>query len=120
MEGRPPGKGKARQLPLPWTQRQVHGMPTGLERLRQTGKRQRQDRRTTLRHHIDNVAHRREASWALQRAAAPGVDGMTWQQDGQHLEAHLQAWSGRLARGAYRATPVRRASVPQPDGRQSP
>jgi retron-type reverse transcriptase len=57
---------------------------------------------------------------ALQREAAPGVDGMTWQQDGQNLEAHLQDVSGRLARGAYRATPVRRAYVSTPDGRQRP
>jgi hypothetical protein len=109
MEGRPPVKGKARQLSMPWTQSQVHGMPAVLERIRQAGKRQRKARRTTLLPHISNVAHLREASLALPREAAPGVEGMTWQPYGQNLEANLQDVSGRLARGAYRATPVRRA-----------
>jgi hypothetical protein len=75
MEGRPPVKGKARQLSMPWTQSQVHGMPAVLERIRQAGKRQRKARRTTLLPHISNVAHLREASLALPREAAPGVEG---------------------------------------------
>ena len=45
---------------------------------------------------------------------------MTWQPYGQALEAKLQDVSKRLARGAYRATAVRRAYIPQPDGRQRP
>jgi len=105
---------------MPWTQSQVHGMPAVLKRIRQAVQRQRQDRLTTLLHHIYNVAHLREAYLARQREAAPGVDGVTWQQYGQNLEANLQDLSGRLARGAYRATPVRRAYVPKPDGRQRP
>lgn len=120
MEGRPPVKGNAQQLAMPWTQSQVHGMPAVLERIRQAVKRQRKDKLTSLLHHIATVAHLREAYFALQREAAPGVDGMTWQHYGQPLEANLQALSGRLARGAYRATPVRRAYVPKPDGRQRP
>lgn len=85
MEGRPPVKGKVRQHPMPWTQSQVHGMPAVLKRLRQAGRRQRKDRLTALSHHIYNSAHLREAYDALKREAAPGVDGVTWQQYGQDL-----------------------------------
>jgi len=120
MAGRPPVTGHAPQHPLPWTPRQEDGRPAALERLRQAVRRQRNERLTSLDHHIDPVAHRREAACALQRQAAPGVEGVTWQPDGQDLAAQLQAWSARLARGAYRATAVRRASIPKPAGRQRP
>jgi RNA-directed DNA polymerase len=120
MGGRPPVKGNAPQPPLPWTQSQEDGRPAALERLRQAVRRKRQDRLTSLYHHIYQVAHLREAYLALQRQAAPGVAGVTWQHYGQDLEANLQDLSERLARGAYRATAVRRAYIPKPDGRQRP
>jgi len=52
--------------------------------------------------------------------AAPGVDGQTWRQYGEDLEANLQDLSGRLKRGAYRARPVKRAWIPKADGRRRP
>ena len=120
MEGRPPVKGNVRQYPMPWTQSQVHGMPTVLKRIRQAVRRKRKDRLTALSHHLYNRAHLREAYYALKRAAAPGVDGVTWQPYGQALEAHLQDLARRLAQGASRAPAVRRAYLPKPDGRQRP
>jgi RNA-directed DNA polymerase len=120
MEGRPPVKGHAPQHPLPWTQSQEDGRSAAQERIRQAVRRKRQDRLTSLYHHIYQVAHRREAYCARQRQAAPGVDGVTWQHYGQDLDSNLQDLSERLARGAYRATAVRRAYIPKPDGRQRP
>ena len=108
------------QHPLPWTQSQEDGRLAALERIRQAVRRRRKDRLTSLYHHIYQVAHLREAYLALQRQAAPGVDGVTWQHYGQDLDANLQDVSQRLARGAYRATAVRRAYIPKPDGRQRP
>ena len=84
-EGRPPVKGNAPQHPLPWTQSQEAGRPAALERIRQAVRRRRKDRLTSLYHHIDPVAHRREGYFALQRQAATGVDGVTWQPYGQDL-----------------------------------
>jgi group II intron reverse transcriptase/maturase len=75
---------------------------------------------TSLMHHIYNPDTLREAYFGLKRDAAPGVDGQTWQQYGQEMEANLQNLSARLKRGAYRAKPVRRAYIPKPDGRQRP
>jgi hypothetical protein len=119
-EGRPPGTGHTSQHPLPWTQSPEDGRLAALERLRQAVRRQPKDRLTSLYHHIYQVAHLREAYVVLQRQAAPGVDGVTWQPYGQDLAANLQDLSTRLARGAYRAPAVRRAYIPKPGGRQRP
>jgi retron-type reverse transcriptase len=58
-------------------------------------------------------------SW-LKRDAAPGVDGITWQEYGQNLEVNLADLHARLHRGAYRAQPSRRKFIPKEDGRQRP
>jgi len=75
---------------------------------------------TALLHHVYNLDTLREAYFSLQRNAAPGVDGQTWQAYGEALEENLQDLSARLKRGAYRAKPVRRAYIPKADGRQRP
>jgi group II intron reverse transcriptase/maturase len=48
------------------------------------------------------------------------VDGVTWWDYGQDLEANLLDLHARVHRGAYRARPSRRAYIPKPDGRQRP
>ena len=75
---------------------------------------------TTLFHHVADIEALREAYLGLKRKAAPGVDGVTWQQYGEELEANLRDLSARLKRGAYRAKPVRRVYIPKADGRQRP
>ncbi len=49
----------------------------------------------------------RAAYWALEPKAAPGVDGVTWQDYGQDLEENLRDLHARVHRGAYRARPSR-------------
>jgi RNA-directed DNA polymerase len=120
MEGRQPVKGKVLQSPMPRTQSRMTGMSATLERLRLAVRRDKEVRLTSLYHHVYNVDHLREAYFRLKREAAPGVDGETWQQYGQDLEKNLQDLSERLQRGAYRATPVRRAYIEKADGRQRP
>jgi group II intron reverse transcriptase/maturase len=70
-------------------------------------------------HHV-NVDSLREAFLALKRRAAPGVDGVTWQDYESGLEDRLQDLHTRVHRGTYRALPVRRRFIPKPDGRQRP
>jgi retron-type reverse transcriptase len=94
--------------------------PSALARVRQVAERDKQVRFTTLLHHVYNVDHLRRAYYALKREAAPGVDGETWQHYGEALEENLRDLSGRLARGAYRAKPVRRAYIAKADGGQRP
>ncbi|HSG28636.1 MAG TPA: group II intron reverse transcriptase/maturase, partial [Candidatus Krumholzibacterium sp.] len=88
-----------------------------LTRVRQAARKDRELRLTTLWHHVYNVDRLREAYFNLERKSAPGVDGVTWQEYGEDLEARLEDLSGRLKRGAYRAKPVKRGHVPKEDGR---
>src|SRR4029450_4656083 len=70
--------------------------------------------------HVYRLETLRRSYIGLNPKAAPGVDGVTWQQYGEDLEANLQDLAGRLARGAYRAQPTRGAYIPKADGRQRP
>jgi group II intron reverse transcriptase/maturase len=93
---------------------------SALERVRQAASKDKELRFTSLLHHIYNPDMLRVAYFSLKKAAAAGVDGQTWYGYGENLEANLQDLSARLARGAYRAKPVRRTYVPKADGRQRP
>jgi RNA-directed DNA polymerase len=67
------------------------------------------------------TVERLEAAYrAIRPGAAPGVDGVTWQDYGQDLEGNLRELHARLQRGAYRARPSRRVFIPRPDGRLRP
>ena len=70
-------------------------------------------------HHV-TIERLRGAFEALSKQAAPGVDGVTWEQYREGLEANLRDLHGRLHRGAYRAKPSRRAYIPKADGRLRP
>jgi group II intron reverse transcriptase/maturase len=56
----------------------------------------------------------------LKRNAAPGVDGLTWQDYEADLDRNLTDLHDRVHRGAYRALPSRRRYIPKADGRQRP
>jgi retron-type reverse transcriptase len=56
----------------------------------------------------------------LKKSAAPGVDGVTWDQYEAGLPDKLVDLHGRVLRGAYRALPSRRQYIPKPDGRRRP
>ena len=90
-----------------------------LERVRQAARQRKKERFTALLHHVD-VDLLRLAFIALKRDAAPGVDGVTWQDYEVDLERKLVDLHDRVHRGAYRAQPSRRRYVPKPDGRQRP
>jgi RNA-directed DNA polymerase len=49
-----------------------------LERIRNAARQRKEEKFTSLAHHIC-VAMLRTAFYALKRDAAPGVDGLTWQ-----------------------------------------
>ena len=95
------------------------GASHGLDRVRQTARLKKEERFTALLHHVDGD-QLREAYFALEREAAPGVDGVTWEDYGDDLEARLEDLHDRIHRGAYRAQPSRRRYIPKPDGRQRP
>jgi RNA-directed DNA polymerase len=94
-------------------------VPQGLERVRQAARQRKKERFTALLHHV-TVDLLREAFYALKRKAAPGVDGLKWEDYEAELEANLQDLHARVHRGAYRALPVRRRYIPKPGGKQRP
>jgi RNA-directed DNA polymerase len=90
-----------------------------LERVRQVARQRRKEKFTTLFHHL-RIPMLQTAFFALKRDAAPGVDGLTWQDYEADLDRRIEDLHARVQRGAYRAQPSRRRHVPKPDGRQRP
>src|SRR6201997_3393922 len=91
----------------------------GLSGVREAAKKRRRERFTALLHHV-SVDLLRDSYYALKRQAAPGVDGVTWQEYETGLENRLTDLHSRVHRGAYRAQPSRRVYIPKADGRQRP
>jgi group II intron reverse transcriptase/maturase len=95
------------------------GVTQALDRVRQAARQRKEERFTTLLHHVD-VRLLRQSFLALRRDAAPGADGVTWQDYGADLEPRLADLHDRVHRGAYRAQPSRRVMIPKADGKQRP
>ena len=92
---------------------------SGLERVREAAKQNGKLKFTALLHHV-SIDLLRESYYSLKKKAAPGVDGMTWEEYGEDLERRLADLHGRIHRGAYRAQPSRRTWIEKSDGRQRP
>src|SRR5271169_4271420 len=90
-----------------------------LDRVRKAARQRKKEQFTALLHHV-NVDTLRTAFYALQRKAAAGVDGVTWQDYEADLEVRLEDLHGRVHRGAYRPQPSRRTYIPKADGKQRP
>src|SRR5450631_1406122 len=126
-EGRPSaevGEGRAQteENIVPFSIRPTQSgnrMSQGLNGVRQAAKERKQERFTALLHHV-TVDLLRDSFFALKRKAAPGVDGVTWQEYETRLEDRLFDLHRRVHRGAYRAQPSRRVYIPKADGRQRP
>ena len=117
MEGRGPAKGNAVQQNASRTQSRKQGAPSALERVRKAATKDRKQRFTALFHHVTPDLLRR-SFFALKRGAAAGVDGVTWSDYREDLEANLSDLHDRLQRRAYRAKPTRRVFIPKADGRE--
>ena len=90
-----------------------------LGRVRQATRQRKKEKLTALLHHV-TIELLREAFFALKRDAAPGADGVTWEDYGADLEPKLADLHDRVHRGAYRAQPSRRRYIPKADGKQRP
>jgi RNA-directed DNA polymerase len=117
-EGRPLIKENTQQLSTHSTQSEVR-VTQGLEGVRKAAKEGKKKQFTALLHHL-TVRLLRDGFYALKRKAAPGVDGVTWEEYESGLEDRLVDLHSRVHRGAYRARPSRRVYIPKPDGRQRP
>ena len=95
------------------------GVSQGLAGVRKAARERRQERFTTLLHHL-TVDLLRVSFYALKRSASPGVDGVRWQEYEEGLEGRLADLKDRIHRGAYRAQASRRIYIPKADGRKRP
>jgi RNA-directed DNA polymerase len=91
----------------------------GLASVRKAARKDKKVQFTALLHHL-TVDRLRESFYALKRKAAPGVDGVTWQEYEPGLQESLIDLHGRVHRGTYRAKPSRRVYIEKADGRQRP
>ena len=118
VEPRAGAKGNADQQSTHRTQSRKR-VTQALSRVRQAARYRKKERFTALLHHV-NADALRTAFFALKRKAAPGVDGVTWQDYEADLEPNLEDLHGRVQRGVYRPQPSRRTYIPKADGRQRP
>jgi RNA-directed DNA polymerase len=70
---------------------------------------------TSLNHYLD-MDWMREAYRRVRKDSAPGYDGQTVQQYGEHLEENLASLLERAKSGSYIAPPVRRVFIPKGTG----
>jgi RNA-directed DNA polymerase len=117
-EGRGLTKENAIQLNMFRTQGR-ESMRNALERIRKAAIKNKEQRFNALFHHVTEE-RLKQALPKIKRNAAPGTDGVTWEQYETDLGRNIQDLHARLQRGAYRAKPSRRAYIPKADGRQRP
>ena len=109
----------AQRAALPRTPSRTKRKSRGLYGVREAARKDSQLKFTALLHHI-NEDCLTEAFFNLKKSAAVGVEGVTWHEYAQDMEANITDLHGRIHRGAYRALPSRRTWIPKPDGRQRP
>ena len=112
VEQRAGTKGNTGQSHTRRTQRR-DSVSQGLDRVRHAARQRKKEKFTALLHHV-TIDLLRESFMAIKRHAAPGVDGVTWQDYEASLEGNLEDLHARVHRGAYRALPVRRRFIPKP------
>src|SRR5438128_2784926 len=117
-EGRPLIKENACQ-PNTYSTQSGKGVSQGLAGVRKAARENKEMKFTALLHHL-TVDLLRESFYSLKRKAAPGVDGVTWQEYDPELEDRLIDLHSRVHRGAFRAMPSRRVYIEKEDGRKRP
>jgi RNA-directed DNA polymerase len=118
VEGRRPTEGNTLPEAASRTQSRLDAS-IALQRVREVARRDKRARFTALLHHV-TVDLLRESFYALKRHAAPGVDGLTWEQYEADLEDRIPDLHRRVHLGTYRAQPSRRSFIPKADGRMRP
>ena len=102
-EGRPLFKMNAGQ-PNTYPTQSAKGVSQGLAGVRKAARENKEMKFTVLLHHL-TIDLLRESFYSLKRKAAPGVDGVTWQEYENGIEDRLIDLNGRVHRGAYGGHP---------------
>jgi RNA-directed DNA polymerase len=96
VERRAEAKGNASQQSTRRAQ-DLESVSQALERIRQVARQRKKERFTSLFHHL-SVELLRLAFFALKRDAAPGVDGLTWQDYEADLDRKIEDLHARVQR----------------------
>ena len=104
MEGRRPTKENIGQATAPRTQSRTSEL-SDLRGVREVAGRDKRTRFSALLHHVTTALLRR-SYYSLKREAAPGVDGVTWQEyetglDEKLADLHRPNPSGNVSRAAF-------------------
>ena len=118
VEKRPSAKGNTGQPTVTGTQG-PEGTSSGLFRVREAAKRDSKLQFSNLLHHV-NVDLLRQSYLALNRQAATGIDGVTWQEYGKELKEHLPKLHDRVQSERYQAKPSKRIWIDKSDGQKRP
>jgi len=95
--------------------RRSHGLSGVREAARQDG----ELKFTALLHHITPELLTK-SFYRLKKAAAAGVDGITWREYERGLKDRIADLHDRIRRGAFRAKPSKRVYIEKSDGRKRP
>ena len=112
MEGRGGAKGTAGRQSTGRTQSR-ETVSQALACVREAAKRNRNERFTSLMHHVTPEL----LAWAfhqLKARAAPGVDGVTWEEYAGALDGNIDDLHRRVMRGGFRAKPSRGSTSRRP------
>jgi RNA-directed DNA polymerase len=99
--------------------RTSESMSPELVKVAERAKREPEAKFYSLAHLIDEAALTR-AYRRIRKGAAVGVDGVTKEQYGKHLEANLRGLLERLKAKRYRHQPIRRVHIPKDGGKTRP
>ena len=94
-------------------------MGTKLERISQLS-RENPDMVFTSIGHLINKELLRECHEKMDGKKAVGIDGISKEEYGAHLEANLELLEGRIKNKAYKPKPARKVEIPKEDGKTRP
>src|SRR5258708_7553851 len=118
VEGRTPTKENIGQGSMSRAQ-DGKGVSQGLDGVRKVARERKQERFTTLLHHL-SVDLLRARFHGMKESAGRGVAGVRWGEYEEGLEDRRIDLKDRIHRGAYRAQASRRIYLPKADGRKRP
>ena len=100
------------------TQSWVNTM-SGLARVRENAKKDKNQSFTSLMHHLTPALLRRSYD-RLKRKAATGIDGVSWDDYQEKLENKLLDLHARVQKGSYKPKAARRVYIAKGGGEQRP
>jgi RNA-directed DNA polymerase len=118
-EGRTEAKGKSAARNASQAQDRTNDASTVMQRIGQRAKEKPKEKFTNLLSHMKRPLLK-EAYERVRKRAAPGVDGVTWEEYGERLSERLHDLQERVHKGSYHPQPVRRVHIPKGDGGTRP